>query len=112
MTFFCWNVGMRMYVVPGEECYSNGLWSNFKLVRADRAEVALLLLAMCSSLAYLPFTMVHRPSSLIVVTQIWCLSSVGVVISKEALDRALVLKRGMVQWMLAATLAHLLNDQI
>lgn len=38
----CWNED----VVPGEECYSNGLWSNFKLVRADRAEVALLLFAI------------------------------------------------------------------
>ena len=49
---------------------------------------SLLLLTMCSCLACLSFTMVHRPSSLIIVTKIWCLSSVGVGISKEALDRA------------------------
>ena len=38
-------------------------------------------------LVCLSFTMVHRPSSLIIVTKIWCLPSVGVEISKEALDR-------------------------
>ena len=40
--------------------------------------------------------------SLIIVTKIWCFSSVGVGISKEALDRAhthyIVLKKGMDQW--------------